>query len=147
MNLVKGLIIGQMDNTQVLNNKSHFVLTLHINALNIRFLNHGHSAVGVLCFTGIGMSYYRDIPPISHLSWGGNEFRISNVQIINLNCFDTTNVNEIFGKRDMFWPILQSREIFQMADIGYSRSWVSDGQERLEKYFNKNDLRAQNIHI
>ena len=60
MNVVKGVIIGPLDKNVALHHKSLFYPTLHINSLNSRLSNHGHSMVGAFCFAVIGTRHSQD---------------------------------------------------------------------------------------
>ena len=147
MNKVKRIIIGPRDETGALHHKSQFDLTLHIKALNTRLSNHGHSAVGALCFIGVGLRHSRVVSPIAYGSMGQIDFHISDVHILNLHSVDPTNAREILGKWDMFQPLLQSRERVQMVDADDSGGWIVDGGEWPEKDYEGNDPRAWNMHV
>ena len=54
--------------------------------------------VGPICFMGIRMMYYQDVLPIANVFRGQMEFRISNVQILDLHSVESTNSKEIFVK-------------------------------------------------
>ena len=66
--------------------------------------------------------------------------------MIDLQYVDPTNAKEIFGKQDMFQPLLQSRARVQMLDASDSGYWVVNGSERIEKYCKDNNPRAWNTH-
>ena len=83
----------------------------------------------------MGIRNYQDFLPISYGSRENINFRISNVQICNLNFVDPTNTKEIFVKQDMFKPLLHCMARVQMVDAGDSGSWVIDGKEQLKNYF------------
>ena len=83
----------------------------------------------------MGIRTYRDVSLIAYGSREKINFRISNVQICNLNFVDPTNTKEIFVKQDMFQTLLHFMERVQIVDAGDSGSWVIDGKEQLKKYF------------
>ena len=96
MNIVKEIIIGTVDTTGALHHVSQFYLTLHINSLKIRLLNHYYSAVGAIVFADIGIRHYQYFLPISYRSRGQLKFHISNAQIFDLHFVDTTNTKDFF---------------------------------------------------
>ena len=130
-----------MDKTGVLHHKSQSDQILHINSLNIRILNHVHSAVGAPFFLGISIRHYTDVQTIAYGSREQINFYISNLFILDLHFVDPTNTKEVFGKQEMFHPLLHSRSSFQMVDSDSSSGWVIDGKEQLKKYFYENDSR------
>ena len=89
----------------------------------------------------MGIRNYQDVLPTAYGSRENINFRISNVQIRNLNFVDPTNTKEVFGKQEMFHPLLHSRSSFQMVDSDSSSGWVIDIKEHLKKYFYENDSR------
>ena len=73
MNIVKGVVIGTMDETGALRHTSQCDQTLHINYINIGIFNPGHIALGSLCFMGIGVAnqpipYYINVPMLGSQS-------------------------------------------------------------------------------
>ena len=108
---------------------------MNINSLNTSISNQGHSTIGAFCFIGMVIRTYWDVSLITYGSREKINFRISNVQICNLNFVDPTNTKEIFVKQDMFQTLLHCMARVQMVDAGDSGSWVIDGKEQLKKYF------------
>ena len=83
----------------------------------------------------MGIRNYWDVSLITYGSREKINFRISNVQICNLNFVDPTNTKEIFVKQDMFQPLLHYMERVQMVDARDYGIWIIDGKEQLKKYF------------
>ena len=138
MNVVKGVIIGPMDKNVTLHHKSHFYLTLHINSLNSRLSNHGHSMVGAFCFVVIGTRHSQDFS-LPSAPRGRSTCTFPMSKLSNLHPVDPINAKEIFVKWDMLQPQLYSRAISQMVDADDYSRWMVNSKERLKKYCKDNN--------
>ena len=98
-------------------------------------------------FRGDRTDAIQNISLIAYNSRGQVDIHTSKIQILDLNSVDPTNVKEIFGKHNIFQPLLQSRAIFEMIDSDGSGGWVVDGKEWLEKYYKEDDTRAYIMYI